>query len=63
MPHNTWQQQTLVQPVDRQWAQSRDLLLVHPENQTDSFILYIKGTILICKDSPYILGILILTVD
>ncbi|KAF5313234.1 hypothetical protein D9619_003267 [Psilocybe cf. subviscida] len=42
-------QGTLVQPVDRQWAQSRDLLLVHPENQTDSFILYIKGTILISQ--------------
>ncbi|KAF9473114.1 hypothetical protein BDN70DRAFT_886156 [Pholiota conissans] len=39
----------LVQPVDRQWAQSPDLLLVHPENQTDSFILYIKGTILISQ--------------
>ncbi|KAF8912757.1 hypothetical protein CPB84DRAFT_1670239 [Gymnopilus junonius] len=42
-------QGTLVQPIDRQWAQSRDLLLVHPENQTDSFILYIKGTILISQ--------------
>ncbi|KAH9486839.1 hypothetical protein JR316_0000904 [Psilocybe cubensis] len=40
-------QGVLVQPVDRQWAQSRDVLLTHPENQTDSFILYIKGTILI----------------
>lgn len=40
-------QGTLVQPVDRQWAQSRDLLLVHPEGQTDSFMLYIKGSILI----------------
>ncbi|PPQ85887.1 hypothetical protein CVT25_015829 [Psilocybe cyanescens] len=40
-------QGTLVQPIDRQWAQSRDVLLTHPDNQTDSFILYIKGTILI----------------
>ena len=41
--------QTLVPPVERQWAQSPDLLLFHNENQVDSFILYIKGTILICK--------------
>jgi len=40
---------TLVQPGDRQWAQSRDLLLVHPESQTDSFILYIKGSILLSQ--------------
>ncbi|KAF5377608.1 hypothetical protein D9615_005317 [Tricholomella constricta] len=29
----------LVTPQDRQWAHTRDLLLVHPEKQTDSFIL------------------------
>jgi len=39
----------LVAPGERQWAQSRDLLLVHPENQIDSFILYIKSTILISQ--------------
>jgi hypothetical protein len=42
-------QGTLVQPVDRQWAQSPDLLLVNLEEQTDSFTLYIKGTILISQ--------------
>ncbi|KAJ3514373.1 hypothetical protein NLJ89_g2412 [Agrocybe chaxingu] len=42
-------QGALVKPVERQWAQSRDLLLVHPENQTDSFMLYIKGTVLISR--------------
>ncbi|CAA7266537.1 unnamed protein product [Cyclocybe aegerita] len=42
-------QGALVKPVERQWAQSRDLLLIHPENQTDSFMLYIKGTILISR--------------
>lgn len=35
-------------PRERQWAHTRDLLLNHPEEQTDSFILYIKGTIMIC---------------
>ncbi|GLB36244.1 putative fungal specific transcription factor [Lyophyllum shimeji] len=39
----------LVPPQDRQWAHTRDLLLLHPENQTDSFILYIKGTIMISR--------------
>ena len=38
-------------PRDRQWAHTRDLLLTHPEEQTDSFILYIKGTIMICGRS------------
>ena len=45
--------QTLVQPMDRQWAQSPDLLLVNLEEQTDSFTLYIKGTILICERHPF----------
>ncbi|PPQ70774.1 hypothetical protein CVT24_001061 [Panaeolus cyanescens] len=40
---------TLVSAVDRQWAQSPDLLLTHPEQQVDSFILYIKGTIMLSK--------------
>ncbi|KAF8168005.1 hypothetical protein B0H34DRAFT_683893 [Crassisporium funariophilum] len=40
---------TLVTPVDRQWAHFRDLLLIHPEKQTDSFILYIKGTIMLSQ--------------
>ncbi|KAF8807498.1 hypothetical protein BYT27DRAFT_7189569 [Phlegmacium glaucopus] len=44
-----FEQGILVPPIERQWAQSRDLLLVHPENQTDSFILYIKSTILISQ--------------
>lgn len=40
--------QTLVAPSDRQWAHTPRLLLVNSEEQTDPFILYIKGTILIC---------------
>ncbi|KAJ7492527.1 hypothetical protein FB451DRAFT_1218642 [Mycena latifolia] len=43
-----FEQGVLVTPPDRQWAHTRDLLLVHPESQTDSFVLYIKGVILIC---------------
>ncbi|KAF9460797.1 hypothetical protein BDZ94DRAFT_1265146 [Collybia nuda] len=44
-----YEQGTLVTPHERQWAHTRDLLLVHPEKQTDSFILYIKGTIMISQ--------------
>ncbi|RDB28416.1 hypothetical protein Hypma_015426 [Hypsizygus marmoreus] len=39
----------LVAPQDRQWAHTRDLLLVHPDKQTDSFILYVKGTIMLSQ--------------
>jgi hypothetical protein len=41
--------QVLVTPYDRQWAHSPDLLLAHPPTQTDSFTLYIKGTILMSR--------------
>ncbi|KAG2023383.1 hypothetical protein CC2G_001044 [Coprinopsis cinerea AmutBmut pab1-1] len=44
-----FEQGTLVPPLDRQWAHTRDLLLTHPDSQTDSFMLYIKGTILISR--------------
>lgn len=44
-----FEQGTLVTPRERQWAHTRDLLLNHPEEQTDSFILYIKGTIMISQ--------------
>ncbi|KAL0951062.1 hypothetical protein HGRIS_007801 [Hohenbuehelia grisea] len=40
---------TLVLPSDRQWAHSKDLILCHPPGQIDSFILYVKGTIMISK--------------
>ncbi|KAF9015250.1 hypothetical protein BDQ17DRAFT_1340740 [Cyathus striatus] len=40
---------TLVTPLERQWAHSRDVLLQHPDNQIDSFILYIKGTIMLSQ--------------
>ncbi|KAF9452679.1 hypothetical protein P691DRAFT_179047 [Macrolepiota fuliginosa MF-IS2] len=44
-----FEQGTLVTPLERQWAHTGDLLLTHPEEQIDSFILYIKGTILISR--------------
>ncbi|KAJ7103426.1 hypothetical protein B0H15DRAFT_812191 [Mycena belliarum] len=44
-----FEQGVLVTPPDRQWAHTRDLLLVHPDGQTDSFVLYIKGVMLISK--------------
>ncbi|KAF7339384.1 Eukaryotic translation initiation factor 3 subunit H [Mycena sanguinolenta] len=40
---------TLVTPPDRQWAQTRNLLLLHPDNQTDSFVLYVKAVMLMSK--------------
>ncbi|KAF8898638.1 hypothetical protein BD779DRAFT_1607387 [Infundibulicybe gibba] len=40
---------TLVTPHERQWAHTKNLLLFHPEKQTDSFILYIKGSIMISQ--------------
>jgi hypothetical protein len=43
-----FEQGVLVTPPDRQWAHTRDLLLLHPDNQTDSFVLYIKAVMLIC---------------
>ncbi|KAJ7706078.1 hypothetical protein B0H17DRAFT_1035536 [Mycena rosella] len=44
-----FEQGVLVTPPNRQWAHTRDLLLTHPDNQTDSFVLYIKGTMLISQ--------------
>ncbi|KAJ7293679.1 hypothetical protein C8J57DRAFT_1162423 [Mycena rebaudengoi] len=44
-----YEQGVLITPPDRQWAHSRDLLLLHPEKSTDSFVLYVKGTILISR--------------
>lgn len=53
----------LVAPADRQWAHTRDLLLVHLKDQTDSyahilagspiltfirFVLFVKGVMIIC---------------
>lgn len=40
---------TLVPPQERQWAHTRDLVLVHPDQQVDSFILYIKSCVLLSK--------------
>jgi len=39
----------LVAPHERQWAHSKDVSFVHPEEQTDAFTLYIKGTYLISR--------------
>ena len=41
--------QILVLPEDRQWSYAPDLLQTHPENQTDSFILYVKSAILLSR--------------
>lgn len=41
--------QIMASPTNRQWAHSKDLLLLHPDGQTDSFVLYIKGTMLLAK--------------
>ena len=34
---------------ERQLSQCSDLLLIHPPNQTDSFVLFIKSTMLLSK--------------
>ncbi|EEB91139.1 hypothetical protein MPER_10549 [Moniliophthora perniciosa FA553] len=39
--------QGMIEAHDRQWAHDADLLTRHPSNETDSFTIYIKGTILI----------------
>ncbi|KAJ7925882.1 hypothetical protein B0H13DRAFT_1973748 [Mycena leptocephala] len=39
----------LVTPPDRQWAHTRDLLLLHPDKQTDSFVLYVKAVIMLSQ--------------
>ncbi|KAI0051666.1 hypothetical protein FA95DRAFT_1511617 [Auriscalpium vulgare] len=38
---------------ERQHAHTKDLLLIHPEDQVDSFGLYIKGSILLSKVKAY----------
>ena len=45
--------QVLVLPENRQWSYAQDLLYKHPEGQTDSFILYIKASILLSKVKTY----------
>ena len=45
--------QVLVLPDDRQWSYDPELLYKHPEGQTDSFILYIKASILLSKVKTY----------
>ncbi|KAL5535512.1 hypothetical protein ACEPAF_3606 [Sanghuangporus sanghuang] len=39
----------LVPPKGRQWAHSPNMLLNHPPEQTDSFVLYIKSSILMSR--------------
>ncbi|GBE77868.1 hypothetical protein SCP_0107500 [Sparassis crispa] len=39
----------LVRHDDRQWSHDNDVLLVHPADQTDSFILYVKSSILLSR--------------
>lgn len=41
--------QDLVAPHDRQWAHTKDVHLIHPEDQIDSFSLYIKATTLLSR--------------
>ncbi|KAJ7487703.1 hypothetical protein B0H11DRAFT_2014525 [Mycena galericulata] len=41
-----FEQGVLVTPPERQWAHTRDLLLTHPDKQTDSFVLYVKAAMM-----------------
>ena len=40
-------------PEERQWSYDPQLLFKHPEQQTDSFILYVKSSILLSKVKTY----------
>ncbi|PAV22369.1 hypothetical protein PNOK_0232600 [Pyrrhoderma noxium] len=44
-----FQQGALIHPHDRQWAHSPNMLLNHPPEQTDSWVLYIKSAILMSR--------------
>ncbi|KAI5124712.1 hypothetical protein M0805_004318 [Coniferiporia weirii] len=44
-----FEQGILVPPKTRQWAHSPDMLLNHPLEQTDSFVLYIKSSIVMSR--------------
>lgn len=44
-----YEQGILVYPSERQWSHDRDVIANHREGQLDSFIMYIKVTILLSK--------------
>ncbi|EGO03916.1 hypothetical protein SERLA73DRAFT_84116 [Serpula lacrymans var. lacrymans S7.3] len=39
----------LIAPEDRQWSHDKEMLILHPPDQTDSFVLYIKSTMLLSR--------------
>ncbi|KAI0080279.1 hypothetical protein K474DRAFT_1590244 [Panus rudis PR-1116 ss-1] len=43
------EQGVLVYPAQRQWSHDKDLLLKNKDDQVDSFILYIKATIILSR--------------
>ncbi|TFY75169.1 hypothetical protein EWM64_g8842 [Hericium alpestre] len=40
-------------PDIRQWSHTKNVLLTHPDDQTDSFTLYIKGNMLLSRVKAY----------
>ncbi|TRM66195.1 hypothetical protein BD626DRAFT_198467 [Schizophyllum amplum] len=44
-----FEQGILVSAADRQWAHTHDVLLQNPVEHTDSFVLYVKGAILLSR--------------
>ncbi|PCH33848.1 hypothetical protein WOLCODRAFT_94323 [Wolfiporia cocos MD-104 SS10] len=42
-------QGVLVAPIERQFSHDADVLLTHPEDQTDPFILYVKSAMLLSR--------------
>ncbi|KAI0094085.1 hypothetical protein BDY19DRAFT_1053457 [Irpex rosettiformis] len=44
-----FEQALLVHPLDRQWSHAKDTLVTHPPDQTDSFILHVKCSMLFSK--------------
>lgn len=41
--------QIRVPPADRQWSHDADVLLAHPAQTTDSFVLWLKATMLLSR--------------
>lgn len=46
--------QISISPEDRQWSIGTDVLIEHPHNLTDPFVLYIKSSLLISKAKRFL---------
>ncbi|KAH9937175.1 uncharacterized protein B0H18DRAFT_969438 [Fomitopsis serialis] len=44
-----FEQGILVLPQERQWSHDKDMLIKHPEDQVDGFILFVKATMILSR--------------